>query len=125
MGSGTSFDPDILQDAADDLARIDTIIKDSTSLSNMSKASSIQEDVSSMDDTKGGWQYVSDQMSGVATAVSNHVSDLKTIAGQVHQAMQASIDTLKGADTDNASTVNQSGYDGSDSGNSSSPSGVG
>ncbi|HEY3715194.1 MAG TPA: hypothetical protein VGL39_11760 [Jatrophihabitantaceae bacterium] len=117
MGTGTSFDPNILDDACDALTRIDTIIKDSASLKNINEDSSITSDVSGLDDTKGGWKYVDDQVSGVGTTVAQYVTDLHTTAGQVHQAMQASINTLTGADTSSASTVTQSGYGASDPGN--------
>jgi hypothetical protein len=113
MGQGTSFDPDILEDACNDLTRIDTIIKASTSLSNMGDASTIAGDIGGLDDTNGGWGYVGGQVTDVAQSVSKYVSDLQQAAGQVHEAMQASIDTLKGADASSATTVNQSGYDGS------------
>ena len=57
MGQGTSFDPDILEDACNDLTRIDTIIKASTSLSNMGDASTIAGDIGGLDDENGGWGY--------------------------------------------------------------------
>ena len=115
MGQRTSFDPDILEDACNDLTRIDTIIKASTSLSNMGDASTIAGDIGGLDDKNGGWGYVGGQVTDVAQSVSKYVSDLQQAAGQVHEAMQASIDTLQGADSSSATTVTRSGYDGSQS----------
>jgi hypothetical protein len=111
MGQGTSFDPDVLQDACDDLTRIDTIIKASTSLSNMGDASSIAGDIGGLDDKNGGWGYLGGQVSDVGASVSKYVGDLQQAAGQVYQAMQASINTLTGADTSSATTITQSGSD--------------
>lgn len=108
MGKGTNFDKEKLQLAADDLVRLKTILESSTSLKHISEASDIRSDVSGLEDSNGGWAYLAGQVSDVATTVSQYVQQLQQTAAAVHRAMEASIGTLTGADTDSRSTVNQS-----------------
>jgi hypothetical protein len=109
MGKGTNFDPDILEDAYKELAKIPTTLSASRSMRNIGQASSIREDVSAMDDKLGGWSFLGDQVSTTAEAVQNYVTQLTQLAAKVHDAMRASIDTLTGADTDSRTDVTNAG----------------
>ena len=46
MGSGTNFDPHILEDAYAELAKIPTTLQTSRSMRNIAEASNIRDDVS-------------------------------------------------------------------------------
>lgn len=109
MGSGTNFDPHILEDAYAELAKIPTTLQASRSMRNIAEASSIRDDVSAMDDKLGGWSFLGEQVSSTAAAVQTYVMQLNERVATVHDAMRASLDTLTGADRDSRTTVSHAG----------------
>jgi hypothetical protein len=105
MGTGTNFNPDILEEAYSALAQIPSTITASRSMRNLAEVSEIHSDISAMDDKNGGWTFLGEQVSGVTSAVSQYVTQLQQAASQVNAAMRASIDTLQGADTSTKKTL--------------------
>ena len=109
VGNVTNLNKTELEQAVQHLQAIATLVTYNQSLSNMQTASDISADTSGMDDDKGGWSYLSEQVNATAATVAKVLQNLSQVAASTQAAMQASVGSITGTDSDNAKVVNNSG----------------
>ncbi len=101
-GKQTTFDPDVLEYAYNELVRMVNELDHNQDVQQVLSLSNLTAELSTMDDSEGGWSALEDHVTTIGNGVASVSNDIKTAAVSLETKMRTSIDTLKGADDTNS-----------------------